>query len=338
MPILRANLGFSYIPNTIRARIGSHELVVDEIDTAYGLIAIHVPPDVTGEVSIDYQRRIYQGGTPRHTKVLGTANACIYCGSTSDLSDEHIIPYALEGEFVIRTGSCRSCAEKTSRIELKILRDALLAPRTALKLRTRRPKERPTSLPLVHSVEGLESTVYLPVADHPTHLALPLFALPAHVRGDKVPNLKVIVSGAWTIPVSAATFDAAARRVGQGDTLLRVSLDVYAFARLLAKIAHGFVAIADIGDVEAFLPGPMFASDESIGRWVGGAPDMKVVAEGLHGVCLEVIEGEIHVRVRLFAQLGGPEYLVVAGRLIEPSPQDMPIVTIQSTSNDCDSA
>lgn len=338
MPILSVNLGFSYIPNTIRARIGSCELVVDEIDPADGQIAIHVLPDVTGELSVDYQRRIFQGGGPRQTRILGTANACIYCGSTSNLSDEHIIPYALEGEFVIRSGSCRSCAEKTSQFERKILRDALLAPRTALKLRTRRPRERPTSLPLFHKVEGLEGIVDVPVADHPTHLALPLFALPARVRGDEVPNLKVVAPGAQTISVSAATLDAAARRVGQGDTLLRVSLDVYAFARLLAKIAHGFVAVADVGDVEAFLPGAMFASDESIGRWVGGASDMKVAAEGLHGVRLEVIEGEIHVRVRLFAQLGGPEYLVVAGRLIKPGAHARPIATIESTSNDYDSA
>jgi len=183
-------------------------------------------------------------------------------------------------------------------------------------------------LPIIHKVEGLENIVNVPVKDHPTYLALPLFALPAHMRGDKIPNIKIVPPGARMIPVSAATFDAATRRVGQGDILLRVELDIYAYAKLLAKIAHGFVAVSDLGDIETYLPRAMFASDESIGRWVGGAQEMKVAGEGLHGVHVEVIDGEIHVRVRLFAQLGGPEYLVVAGRLINPDVNAKPIATI----------
>jgi hypothetical protein len=332
MQILSINLGFSYVPKTIRARIDSSELIVDEVDPNTGRIAIHVSQDLTGELSIDYQRRIFQAGGPRQTKILGSASACIYCGSTSSLTDEHIIPLALEGEFVIRSASCDACAQKTSRFERKVLRDALLAPRTALKLRTRRPRERPTSLPLVHKVGGVEKLVDVPVADHPTYLALPLFALPAHVRRDNIPNLKVVAPGAHVVSVAAATLEAAARRVGQGDIAVRASLDIYAFARLLAKIAHGFLAVADLSDVEAFLPGAMFASDESIGKWVGGAPDVKISAEGLHGVHLELVEGEIHVRVRLFAQLGGPEYMVIAGRLIEPPSGIRPISTIESLS------
>jgi hypothetical protein len=337
MPARKINLGFSYVPNSIRARSGSLELHVEETDSISGQITIEVPTDFAGKVSVDYQRQIFQRAAPRPTKILGAASACIYCGSTSSLSDEHIIPYALEGEFVIREASCKLCAKKISRFERKILRDALLAQRTAMRLRTRRPRERPTSLPLVHTVEGVETIAHVPVADHPTYLALPLFALPAYLRGDDLPNLKVVAPGARIVSVSATTLQAAASRVAQGEIGVRNSLDIYAFAKLLAKIAHGFVAIADLGNVEVYLPGAMFASDESIGKWVGGAPDEKLTAEGLHACRIEIIEGEILVRIRLFAQLGGPEYLVVAGRLID-HPGTEPFVIIDPSSGEKRSA
>ena len=60
---------------------------------------------------------------------------------------------------------------------------------------------------------------------------------------------------------------------------------------------------------------------EGIGWFVGGAPDITLPGEGFHEFAVHEMEGGlIHVRVRLFAQLGGPEYLVVAGRRIEPPP------------------
>ena len=42
-----------------------------------------------------------------------------------------------------------------------------------------------------------------------------------------------------------------------------------------------------------------------------------------------MIQGEIHVRIRLFAQLGGPEYLVVAGRIIG-TPADKPFAIVNA--------
>lgn len=331
MPIYSVNLGFSYVPDTIRAWIGSSKLIVDEVDPIVGRFNIEVPSGRKGIISIDYQRRLFQGGGPKKDRILGKSDTCIYCGSASALSKEHIIPYALEGDFIIEDGSCKSCAAETGRFEQKVLRDALLAPRTALKLRTRRPKERPTSFPLLRKVDGVERVINVPAAVYPSYLALPLLALPAYLRGDDSPNLKIIPPGSRLILVSAATNADAARQIGEEAVGVRIRLNIYAFARMLAKIAHGFVAVADCGAVECFLPGPMFAKDESIGRWVGGAPDITVPAEGTHGVRIDLVDGELHVRIRLFAQLGGPEYLVVAGRLIEPSSGARPFATVEST-------
>jgi hypothetical protein len=52
-----------------------------------------------------------------------TAASCIYCGTQADqteakeLSDEHIIPYALGGNLVLPKASCDRCAKETHAFE-----------------------------------------------------------------------------------------------------------------------------------------------------------------------------------------------------------------------------
>ena len=130
MQMMEIHLGFAYVPGSIRARLDTIALDVEEQEPERGTLRVDVHPDVSGEISIEYTRRILQGGGPRPTRIIGIANACIYCGATSGLSDEHVIPFALEGEFVLRNASCKACGDKTSRIELKVLREGYshLAP------------------------------------------------------------------------------------------------------------------------------------------------------------------------------------------------------------------
>ena len=54
----------------------------------------------------DFSKRQYQA-----------VNECIYCGSKSNLTDEHIIPYSLKGWVVLPKSSCTDCARITSMIE-----------------------------------------------------------------------------------------------------------------------------------------------------------------------------------------------------------------------------
>ncbi len=42
--------------------------------------------------------------------------SCIYCGSTDNLSNEHIIPYGLGGNLELPKSSCSRCAR--SRVSL----------------------------------------------------------------------------------------------------------------------------------------------------------------------------------------------------------------------------
>ncbi len=324
-------LGFGYLPGSIRVRFGDAGAVVEELDASTGIIRVDVPRGYDGPIAVDFQRTVLRAGEPSATREIGTADVCIYCGARSDLRDEHVIPYGLEGTFVLRRASCGSCASKTSKIELAVLRDALLPARTALALRTRHKRSRGPTLSVTEvDAEGRGGTRQLLVAEHPTYIALPIFDTPARLRDASVPNL--VVKGGWTKLVGGSTLPEASARFGAKRVGVEISLDVYAFARMLGKIAHGFVAASDLGDVATELPAAIFEDAESIGWWVGGAPDVTVSGDGLHGVHVSLVDGMVQVRVRLFAQLGGPEYLVIAGRLIQPTPDMGPSVTVEGAT------
>jgi len=178
------NLGFSYVAGSLRARSHAGDEYADaETDPVNGSFAVELPEDFEGSVSIDFQRELLRGGEARPDQVIGTADACIYCGTREDLRDEHVIPYGLEGEYVLRQASCRDCETMTASFERAVLRHLLLPARTSLEIRTRRPKERPDRLPLLEIEGGKRRARDVAVAEHPTYMALPLFLPPARLRG-----------------------------------------------------------------------------------------------------------------------------------------------------------
>lgn len=74
--------------------------------------------------------------------VLPKSRECIYCGSTKDLTVEHIIPYSLGGRIELPDGSCRNCAIATAKIEQTVARNYLSIPRAIGGVQTRRPGQR----------------------------------------------------------------------------------------------------------------------------------------------------------------------------------------------------
>lgn len=112
---------------------------------------------------------------------------CIYCGALAtevELTDEHIIPYSLGGDAVILRGSCKTCAAETARIENELGRKVYWDLRTHAKIRTRRPKERPTELPFTVSIAGSERlTKTVPIEDHPYFTPIPVWGLPGLLTG-----------------------------------------------------------------------------------------------------------------------------------------------------------
>ena len=107
---------------------------------------------------------------------------CIYCGTSADeveLTNEHVIPFSLGGNVEIVDGSCRSCAAETAKAEEHVGRKVLWDFRIHTNAQTRRPKDRPSALPLRVAIKGGPlQTMELPVSDHPFFTPMPVWGLP----------------------------------------------------------------------------------------------------------------------------------------------------------------
>jgi len=252
------------------------------------------------------------------SKILGTTGQCIYCGATDrPLHREHIVPYGLNGEWILRRASCLECAKIISKIELQILHIELSAARAALNFPTRRKDKRPRKFPVVISRGGKEEIANVSLLEHPTTMTLPIFELPAYL--DKRSYEKGIdVSGVVTIQVGGPPLKQIAEKYDTDTLLLKATLQPVAFARLLAKIAYGF-AVANYGlgmFEEVYVLPAILGESDDIGRWVGHPTDNLISAgKHLHEIKLSVTKGEILAHVRLFLPFNAPEYLVVVGRL-----------------------
>jgi len=80
---------------------------------------------------------------------LGTIGKCICYGTTAEpLQDEHVVPYGLNGPWILREASCPKCAAITSAFEGSVLRGFLREIRSALGFKTRRKKQQPKTFSL----------------------------------------------------------------------------------------------------------------------------------------------------------------------------------------------
>src|SRR6266478_5809071 len=91
-----------------------------------------------------------------------SAGLCIYCGRTEELTDEHVVPFALGGNLILPDASCSECNKITSAFEQRVLRGFMQHARVAGHFPTRRPKERPTTIPIEIKQDGQFKTVRLP--------------------------------------------------------------------------------------------------------------------------------------------------------------------------------
>jgi hypothetical protein len=202
---------------------------------------------------------------------LPPVGECIYCGSAGPLSDEHIVPYGLGGTLILPDASCNKCAWVTRSFERTVLRGFMLEGRTIGKIRTRRPKERPTSFPITVVDERGSRTVTVPVADFPAFLFLPVMPPAGFLvgreaeRGTEVCGTEVIAFGK---PLRNFARDRGAPEVSKTATV-----NPHAFARMLAKIGYGF-ALAVQGIIPRaevpVLPLILGTADDA-NRWIGSA-------------------------------------------------------------------
>ena len=251
---------------------------------------------------------------------------CIYCGSTSKLSDEHIIPLGLGGRLILPKASCATCSEKTSKLERTCLRTMYGPLRMLYGLPSRRKNKRPETLQLKVKRTEESEWEYVQVAQerYPFLITFPYFDAP----------------GALTILEESAAGGPATRRLWirgasphhdfhellqslteefQVHSLMPESkAEVPSFCSLLAKIAVSY-AVAERGISLQQSKCAAIAVGEDMQNclhYIGSLDKDEPPSSSLHELSIgrHSRPDSMLVRVRLLAKLGTPTYFVVLPR------------------------
>ncbi len=256
----------------------------------------------------------------RNTIRGNPVNYCIYCGETNSLTDEHPIPIALGGRYVLPKASCRACSDITSAFELKVTRGFMLQARAAAGFPTRRRKQRPKSFPL-EVLKGKTYVTYaVPVEKFPAILSLPLLAPAGFLHKRKVhPGIELI--GNEDIIFGKHAQDTV-RDLGGTGIKVTYRCDFSAYVRLLAKAALGF-AIATVGSIPLnevpILPLILGKADDG-SMWIGSAQFRLTVEDTnpTHAVGFNIVPNPedpskylLIARLKMFANSGATGYEIV---------------------------
>lgn len=252
---------------------------------------------------------------------LGPIGSCIYCGSTEGrLTDEHIVPKGLGGTLILEKSSCDACAEVTSKVEHRVMRGFLDHGRQAMGIKGRKSHRRvlPSEVAqtLVRSDERLE-VVDVPSVDAIKLMHLPVFAAPAFLTPQSPPRFPR--EDLNVVAIDTATFGLEGNKVFREHKAKGVhfedKMDVWAFVRMLAKIAHGHhVAVRGLFPLEEspLLPIILGKSPDAA-NWIGNTEHDPLPARGnvlhlLQDVSAEEDSRATMVRIKLFAMLNAPTY------------------------------
>ncbi len=181
-------------------------------------------------------------------------------------------------------------------------------------MQTRRPKQRPSCLPLVLESNGIQQTIQVPSNEYPLYLPTPLFPAPGCLTG--APESPRIATDLRFLHIAGPSLETVVQRYAVEFAGARLNYSPSEFARTLAKIA--FTAAVYVLGLAPFTGSPIrrviLGEDLSVSRWVGswnGKPLNEPKA--LHAMKVLASGTDIHVVLRLFAQFETPEYLVVLG-------------------------
>jgi hypothetical protein len=259
--------------------------------------------------------------------LLRSLDRCIYCGDTDGLSDEHIVPAGLNGQYVLENASCERCRVEIGRFEGRYL-NSIRPFRDAHRLGAGRQKARRQTAPLIATIDGKPQLVRLPFKDHPNVAELAVFRRAGVLARPYSDSSLQREGDPVQIGFGPNPLDVA-RRLGASEVGFVQNPHDEDFARMLAKIAYGH-AVGRLG-LDAFsrvtvLPA-ILGTASDIGRWVGtsrrsigSAADPSVI----HRLRLRLSEDPwhpaVHGLVVLFANAPSPEYEVVIG-LLKPGAQ-----------------
>lgn len=267
-----------------------------------------------------------------HTMRLTPVGVCIYCGTTEGpLTDEHTIPKGLGGTLVLPAASCGACATLTSQIERRVLRGFLDKGRQAMGIKGRKTHKRDLPMATTQAfIQADESVVEreIPVAESIRVMHLPVFTLPAFLDPHK--PLDPAANGIDVMAIDTATFGPGPAEVVREHAAAGVKIedrmDIWAFLRMLAKIAHGHhVSVHGIFPLHESPLVPLILGQRWDARnWIGNTerdplPSDRPALHLLQDLPLESDNGShgMAVRIKLFASHQSPTY-ALATRLQAP--------------------
>jgi len=247
------------------------------------------------------------------TKILGTIGKCIYCNSTSELTDEHIIPYGLGGPWVLKKASCKKCATLTSHLEFDVLRGPYLRLRASQKLPTRRSL--PSNFTIEAKFKSNNTTSELPITPDYLPVSFPMYDPPAYYDGRSVAK-GVTITGLHSIIVNP-NLEQHLKNKGVTEITASTTFKGGSFERMICKIAYGYaVATYGLDNIkEKYILPIIMGTDEEICRYFGCESTEMTISPLYHRIRTEESGGLIVGKVQLFGVYGTPIYSVIIGHL-----------------------
>lgn len=249
---------------------------------------------------------------------------CIYCGfSDGQLSDEHIIPFALGGKYVLPKASCHQCAKITSKFERACLRGTLLPLRMLFGLQTRRPALRPTKLPVEFEMpNGERRRILIPIAEYPPVISL-IAPEPAKILRDLPPRKdgKYNVN-LWTHMPPLPELNGLREKYGAGAKrcfFYTFQWHMIKWSKMFAKIGYAWAKANNVNISEAFASEFILGDFQDQNYFVGAQLNFdmsSVVGDDFFQLSTEIytINGLVVAAMRFVPKLDGPVYHVVIGR------------------------
>jgi HNH endonuclease len=240
--------------------------------------------------------------------------SCIYCGEKNGLSDEHIIPYGLGGNQVLKKASCKSCADITSNLEGRLLRGQWRPYRKILGIQSRR--NYPNYLP-AHLVQLYAPKIPIQVKsdDYPLVIFFD-FDIPSVLIGKERPEppFAKVVGAKIIRPYPSRVLDnGAIRQLRSGEKIeYPMSFESSDVLRLVAKIAHGISIYQNglDGCIDYFLPKLILGNGDGALTYVGGCSSeyLKPIlsGNGLHSTFERISSGYRIINVQFFRDSGDP--------------------------------
>lgn len=167
-------------------------------------------------------------------------NSCIYCGvlpfKKDPLTKEHIIPEALNGNFIFPFSSCKACAKSTGAIiEQQILGNFLKYPRVIGEMKSKRKIPETVKIEILVNEKYVQREVPRIVASGV--LGLPRFSEPGILSNRLIKNLELSGFDSLIIKNQPSSFYIQ-NNIHGFKQKLRLKPSYY--MQMLAKIGFGF--------------------------------------------------------------------------------------------------